>query len=216
MQRNNSQSPTRRDRNGSPSPHRARSPSPKRVAGLLGDLIGSKPSSPSYLNSGSPMRFDKVKKNSKGGVLVTMEDIQTAFSLLDVDKHGQITLPGLKKRLGPLFPEMTAKEYRFLLNNKKEMTIDELKELLVDNEVSNFDPVAEAFKIFDPKGEGSIDPAMLRTSFASFGFGEITDEEYDILKRAADVDGDGHISIDDFRLITEGNQRSKSVVLKPL
>ena len=74
--------------------------------GLLGDLIGSKPSSPSYINSGSPThgRFDKVKKNSKGGVLVTTEDIQTAFTLLDVDKHGQINLPNLKKRLGSLFP----------------------------------------------------------------------------------------------------------------
>lgn len=49
---------------------------------------------------------------------------------------------------------MTAKEYRFLLNNKKEMNVEDLKELLLENEVSNFDPVAEAFKIFDPKGEG--------------------------------------------------------------
>ena len=41
-----------------------------------------------------------------------------------------------------------------MLNNKKEMNVEDLKELLLENEVSNFDPVAEAFKIFDPKGEG--------------------------------------------------------------
>lgn len=109
MPRSNSPSHGRSDRNinNSSSPPRTRSPSsPKRQAGLLGDLLGSKPSSPSYINSGSPIhgRFDKVKKNSKGGVLVTMDDIQTAFSILDVEKNGQITLPNLKKRLGPLFP----------------------------------------------------------------------------------------------------------------
>ena len=35
MQRGNSQSPSRKDRNGSPSPPRARSPSPKRAVGQL-------------------------------------------------------------------------------------------------------------------------------------------------------------------------------------
>jgi hypothetical protein len=46
---------------------------------------------------------DKVKKNAKGGVLITAEEIQTAFNLLDAEKSG-ITLPVLKKRLGVLFP----------------------------------------------------------------------------------------------------------------
>jgi hypothetical protein len=48
-------------------------------------------------------KYDKVKKNAKGGVLITTEEIQTAFSLLDAEKSG-ITLPVLKKRLGVLFP----------------------------------------------------------------------------------------------------------------
>lgn len=50
---------------------------------------------------------------------------------------------------------------------------------------------------------------MLRNCFSSFGFGDITDEEYDILRRAADVDGDGQISVEDFRQITDGNQKGK-------
>lgn len=33
------------------------------------------------------------------------------------------------------------------MNNKTEMTLEDLKEVLLENEVTNFDPVAEAFKV---------------------------------------------------------------------
>lgn len=127
----------------------------------------------------------KVKKNAKGGVLVTNEEIANAFSLLDSDKTGKLTLNGLKKRLGTLFPEMSAKEYRFLMNNKKELNLDDLKELLLDNELVGFDPMYDAFKVFDPDNKGSINEDKLRKAFVSFGMGELSDEELEILKRVS-------------------------------
>ena len=33
------------------------------------------------------------------------------------------------------------------MNNKADMTIDDLREVLLENELTNFDPVAEAFKV---------------------------------------------------------------------
>lgn len=33
------------------------------------------------------------------------------------------------------------------MNNKAEMSMDDLREVLLENEVTNFDPVAEAFKV---------------------------------------------------------------------
>lgn len=126
-----------------------------------------------------------MKKNSKGGVLITPEEITTAFQLLDSERTGQLTIATLKKRLGTLFPEMSAKEFRFLMNNKKEITIEDLKELLVDNELTNFDPVADAFKVFDPEGKGVINEDKLRAAFISLGLGELSDEELDILKRVS-------------------------------
>lgn len=33
------------------------------------------------------------------------------------------------------------------MNNMAEMTMDDLREVLLENEVTNFDPVAEAFKV---------------------------------------------------------------------
>jgi hypothetical protein len=59
-------------------------------------------------------------------------------------------LQNLKKRLSLFFPEMTAKEYRFLMNNKKELTIEDFNELLMDNDLESFDPTVDAFRAVDP------------------------------------------------------------------
>ena len=91
--------------------------------------------------------MSKVRLNENGGVLVTKEELVSAFSMLDSEKYGFVTLNTLKKRLGVFFPEMSSKEYRFLMNNRKEMSLEDLEELLLDNEIGNFDPVAEAFKV---------------------------------------------------------------------
>jgi hypothetical protein len=80
---------------------------------------------------------------------ISDEEIRSAFSFLDIDKTGQVTLANLKKRLGVFFPDMTPKEYKFLMNNRKELTVEDLNEILADNEISDpsFDPIAEAFKV---------------------------------------------------------------------
>lgn len=143
--------------------------------------------SPSPTRADSPTHDDRegfqVRKNAKGGVLVTHEEITAAFAMLDPENTGQLTLQSLKKRLGPLLPEMSAKDYRFLMNNKKEMNVEDLRELLIENEVSNHDPMFDAFRIFDPKNTGYIDEDKLRLAFQSFGLGELSDEELEILKR---------------------------------
>jgi hypothetical protein len=52
----------------------------------------------------STAKFDKVKKNAKGGVLVTPEEIQAAFSMLDAENNARVSIQNMKKRLGALFP----------------------------------------------------------------------------------------------------------------
>lgn len=188
----------------SSSPSNTRANSPDRPSSP-----NNRKSEPGLLKTlGSPVKDVpfKYKKNAKGGVLVTPEDIQTAFHLLDLDKSG-LSLPVLKKRLSVLFPDFTSKDYKFLMNNKKEITMDDLTELLIDNEITNFDPVAEAFKVFDPANEGSVDGEKLRQAFIAYGFGDLTNEEYEILLKAADGDCDGIISLDDFRSMLESSSR---------
>ena len=92
------------------------------------------------------------------------------------------------------------------MNNHKELTIDDLNTLLLDNEINNFDPVQEAFKIYDPEETGNVDQDKLREIFAAFGFGELTEEELGILMKTADVDNDGKVSLNDFRSLAMNDQ----------
>ena len=145
----------------------------------------------------------RIKTNEKGGILIGESELQAAFSMLDAEKSGFVTITNLKKRLGVFFPDLSAKEYRFMMNNRKEMTMDDLRELLVDNDITNFDPVEEAFKLYDPDDEGKIHKTRLKEIFEAYGFEEMTAEDCEILAKAADVDGDGKITLDDFRKMLE-------------
>ncbi|CAM9997094.1 unnamed protein product [Laminaria digitata] len=89
------------------------------------------------------------------------------------------------------------------MNNKADMTIDDLREVLLENELTKFDPVAEAFKAYDPEGTGFMDAEILRNVFDNLGFGHLSDEDLLVLVEAADGDGDGRVGIDDFRLMCD-------------
>lgn len=172
----------------------------------------------------NPHRIDhRVRKNSNGGILVTKDEIKCAFELLDVDASGVISMHNLKKRLGLLFPEMNSKDYRFLMDNKKELMIEDLNDLLLDNEVTNFDPIAEAYRIFstDPApfnsansnnqsnlvdSTGGLSAQKLRDFFQGFGMGILTDEELAVLARTVDLDGDGIVSLEDFHNMFESRE----------
>ena len=151
---------------------------------------------------------DLVPRNSRGGVLVTDEELKSAFDFFDVEGSGKITQAQLKKRLGVFYKDMPNKEYKFLMNDQSELTLDDLRELLLDNEVKNFDPVAEAFKVYDPDGTGFVDSNVLRSIFENLGFGEITDDDLTILTETGDVDGDGKISLMDFRKMLDFNKQN--------
>jgi len=154
----------------------------------------------------------KIRLNEKGGILVTEQEISSAFNFLDLDKTGKVSIANLKKRLSVFFPDMTAKDYRFLMNGKRELEVADLMELLADNEIVNFDPVAEAFKAYDVKNEGFIDPNVLKEMFRTFGFGELSKEELEVLIKAGDIDQDDKISLDDFRNMLDP---AKSALLMP-
>ena len=63
------------------------------------------------------------------------------------------------------------------MNNKKEMTIEDLQELVLDNEITNFDPVQDAFKAFESRHHGHVTSERMREVFERCGFGELSTEE---------------------------------------
>lgn len=72
-----------------------------------------------------------------------------------------------------------------------------------------FDAVAEAFRIYDPRGSHYVEEEVLSRIMARVGFGELNEEELALLVSTADFDGDGRISLDDFRRLVNMKGRFK-------
>lgn len=148
-----------------------------------------------------------VKLNDRGGIFIPEDDIKSAFSMLDDEKVGYITVATLKKKFGVFFPELSLRDYKFLMNDQRHFTLDDMRSLLLENEVCNFDPIAEAFQCYDPASTGYLDKARLREIFKTFGYGDIKDDEFEMLVRIIDTDGDDKLSLDDFRALGDGRKR---------
>lgn len=140
---------------------------------------------------------------TKGGVKVTDAEVEAAFRFFDPEGKGKITLADLRKRLQPFYKDMPIAEYKFLMGEAKSMTVEDLKTLLADNDVAGFDPVAEAFKVYDPGNTGYVQPNVLKDIFRRLGFEDLSQEDMTVLLETADVDGDGRISLEDFRAMLD-------------
>ena len=141
-----------------------------------------------------------------------------AFDFFDVEGRGKLTVADLKARLGAFYKNLPSKEYKALISEVGGAIRPQLRgnsqppppplasptaegdalRLLANNELGNYDPVKEAFEVYDPQGTGFVD-RDLRSIFENLGYGEITDEDLAVLVETADADGDGRISLDDFR-----------------
>ncbi|EKX44255.1 hypothetical protein GUITHDRAFT_95073 [Guillardia theta CCMP2712] len=149
---------------------------------------------------------DPVPRNELGGVYVDEEELKAAFDFFDVHKKGVLTPADLKQRLSVFYKNLPAREYKFLIS-EPDFTFNTLKKLLVNNELKDFDPVKEAFKVYDPHETGYVDIEVLRSIFINLGFGEVTNEDVAVLIETADVDGDGKISLADFRKMVTNSKK---------
>uniref|UniRef100_A0A7S0U1V1 EF-hand domain-containing protein n=2 Tax=Hemiselmis andersenii TaxID=464988 RepID=A0A7S0U1V1_HEMAN len=141
---------------------------------------------------------DPVQRNELGGVYVDEDELKAAFEFFDVHKRGVLTPADLKQRLGVFYKNLPAREYKFLVG-EPDFTYKTLHKLLVNNELKDFDPVKEAFKVYDPHDTGFVDMDILKGIFVNLGFGDITPDDVQVLIETADVDNDGKISLADFR-----------------
>lgn len=107
--------------------------------------------------------------HATGGIHVQRAELQQAFDFFDVTKKGYLTMDDLKARLPIFYSNVPVRELKFLMNNKSELTFNDLYELLADNTLTNFDPAAEAFKVrLDVMG------AMSRTVWTSAALSRCT------------------------------------------
>eukprot|EP00999_Lentomonas_sp_LEN2_P002734 NODE_606_length_1330_cov_73.290108_g567_i0.p1 GENE.NODE_606_length_1330_cov_73.290108_g567_i0~~NODE_606_length_1330_cov_73.290108_g567_i0.p1 ORF type:complete len:231 (-),score=39.03 NODE_606_length_1330_cov_73.290108_g567_i0:532-1224(-) len=152
--------------------------------------------------------YSKEGESKQEGIKITREEVEAAFNFFDVSGKGILRPKDLKARLSAFYPNMTNKEYRFLISEPN-FTVDTLWNLLQNNNITNFDPVREAFKVYDPNDTGFVDPEVLKQIMSRMGYGEMTKEDMDVLIKTADVDNDGKISLEDFRNMLNFNKYSK-------
>ena len=142
----------------------------------------------------------------KDGVKISREEVEQAFAFFDVSNTGVLKPRDLKARLSAFYPQMTNKEYRFLISEPN-FTVDVLWNLLENNSITNFDPVKEAFRVYDPNNTGFVDTETLSQIMSRMGYGDMSKEDMDVLIKTADIDGDGKISLEDFRSMLSMNKK---------
>jgi len=143
-------------------------------------------------------RKDKTQTVGKDGIKISREEVEQAFNFFDQGNTGVLKPRDLKMRLSAFYPHMTNKEYRFLISEPN-FTVDTLWGLLENNTITNFDPVKEAFRVYDPNNTGYVDTEVLKTIMSRMGYGDMSKDDMEVLVKTADMDQDGKISLEDFR-----------------
>ncbi|KAG8469182.1 hypothetical protein KFE25_007700 [Diacronema lutheri] len=144
----------------------------------------------------------------KGSLKIDDDELNAAFEFFDVDGKGRLTAKDLHAKLSVFYPNLPAKEVKALITEPV-FTKEVLRRLLENNQLAGFDPVRQAFSVYDPHGTGFADIDTLKRIFTDLGFGDISDEDVSVLVEASDVDGDGRISLEDFRGMLAFNKPHK-------
>eukprot|EP00933_Yihiella_yeosuensis_P014808 TRINITY_DN13117_c0_g3_i1.p1 TRINITY_DN13117_c0_g3~~TRINITY_DN13117_c0_g3_i1.p1 ORF type:complete len:180 (+),score=41.42 TRINITY_DN13117_c0_g3_i1:139-678(+) len=147
-----------------------------------------------------------LPRNDKGGILITEDELKVAWDFFDTAGKGKLSMSEIKKRLQTFYKDISTREVKFLMNNQPEISFDELYALLKDNQLTNFDPVKEAFKVYDPNNTGFVDMDVVKHFFKELGYGEISDEDAKIILETVDNDKDQRIGLDDFRMMVPFGQ----------
>ena len=109
------------------------------------------------------------------------------------------------------FKHLPPNQLKLLMNGQNEITKEDLKELFNTAKVDNFDPVKEAFNVYDPKRTGYIHPLLIKEILHDINITDLSDEDLAVFLEAADYDKDGRIGLMDFRMINDGLRREKEV-----
>lgn len=78
---------------------------------------------------------------------ITEAELAQAFAFFDTKNAGVLDAAELRDRMGVFVPNLSLRECKLLVSADGPFTMDRLRDMLVDNELTNFDPIREAFKV---------------------------------------------------------------------
>lgn len=81
------------------------------------------------------------------------------------------------------------------------MKATELYELLKDNELADFDPITEVYKILDTEKKNDLDIDHLQHIFEELGMGKMDEKDKDILRECLTLEGEDKITLEAFKTL---------------
>jgi Ca2+-binding EF-hand superfamily protein len=136
---------------------------------------------------------------NNGSTTITENEIREAFSMIDSHGENKVTVALLRSKLQPFMPNLTYKQLKLLMDDKKFLHVDDILDLLKNYTPKDLDATAEAFSLYDPSSSGTMDLKRFKEVYHSCGFGELSADDLNLLVSVMDVDGDGEVSLEDFR-----------------
>mmetsp|Transcript_43673 Transcript_43673/g.111632 ORF Transcript_43673/g.111632 Transcript_43673/m.111632 type:complete len:160 (+) Transcript_43673:366-845(+) len=141
---------------------------------------------------------DGAPSGTQQGVVVSDDVLMHAWKVLNPEDNAKLSRSDLQAYVDIFFPKNQPVDLKSLVKSSG-ISFDKLKQLVQDNELQNFDPAAEAFKVLDPAGTGFADLDTMRAILSQMpGIGDVTDDDMKVVLELADSDMDGKISLQDF------------------
>ena len=131
-----------------------------------------------------------------------MADLRVVYSAMDRDSDGCVTAKEMLESLRTVQASSSIEDVQALmaeidLKTPGQVTWDEFV-LVMEKKLSETTSEAQLFELLDANGNGTINPAELKASLLRFGL-DASDQTLDEMIRAVDLDGDGVISLPEFK-----------------
>lgn len=123
------------------------------------------------------------KRNTSGGVLITADDVAVSLSLLSGCGSSSVSAERLGEVLKRYQPALTREDIARLLGGAPSLTVRDATNILVDNSLHFFDPLAEAHKALCG-GAGALTQAALNRACETLGQAPFTELEFRTLMEA--------------------------------
>jgi len=98
-----------------------------------------------------------------------------------------------------------------LTNGKSEIKATELYDLLKDNELADFDPITEVYRILDKDKENNLNINHLQKIFQELGMGTMDDKDKEILRECLKIPGQNDITLEGFKKLFSYLKESEEV-----
>ncbi|KAJ1956496.1 calmodulin-like 3 [Linderina pennispora] len=141
-----------------------------------------------------------------------IDELREAFGRFDAAKGGSVAveeLDAVYEALGCQFTKAEIQEHMGMVgqDDNGTFTFEQFVQFMAHKYAGDKDDdtkLREAFNRYDKNGDGAISPEELRSAMLSLGE-DVTEEEVNKMVEEADIDGDGHVSFEEFATIMKSS-----------